>query len=135
MEPTPKKAKPVDEEIEDILSILEGRKAEPEPIVEEVMAKAPKLEATDWEDLGDGIKRKLVPYSEHFKKNEHFPDHLVPIFVGYNTLSVPEVYVPPTKEFEQFSFAISLGLKANIVGPTGSGKDLMSEYYAAKLRF
>jgi len=123
---------------DEILEILEGRKRErtveaaaveaaKEPVPEEVTT----LTTTPWANRDDGRTMRLVPFSEMFWTPKYVPDHLVPEFKGYNSAIKPEPYIPPVQEFETLSLSISLGLKVNVVGPTGAGKTLMYEYYAA----
>jgi len=98
----------------------------PEPVVE-----APVLVATEWETRPDGCKMRHVPFSELYWKPKHSPDHMVPVFEGYDSATPKDTYIPPKEDFEWFSYAIVNGLKPLVVGPTGCGKTLMAEYYAA----
>jgi MoxR-like ATPase len=118
----------VDAAIEDILEYI-GNSEIKEAIVEEVIA--PLLEASDWSDLPDGKEQRMVPFSEKFWEPKYVPDHLVPDFRGYDSKEPQEFYVPPEKEFEWFSLSIVSGAKCLVIGPTGCGKTLMAEYYAA----
>jgi cobaltochelatase CobS len=118
--------------IDDILSVLSERrdeitaKSEPKPPPATVI----KLESTLWEEREDGKSMRYVPASELFGWS-FAVDHLVPCFKGYDAPSVPSIYIPPVEDLEKLSLAISLKLKVNVVGPTGAGKTLMYEYYAA----
>jgi cobaltochelatase CobS len=126
--------------MDEIMDILADRKDEIEETPVEATPKtspkkrkkaAPKIKGTGWEKREDGTESRTVPFSEMFWKPKNVPDHLVTEYRGYDTDSVPELYVPPPKEFERFSLSMALGLKPNIVGPTGCGKTLMVEYFAA----
>jgi len=97
----------------------------------EVVEEVAPLVATELVKRTDGKEMQLVPFSSHFWKPKHCPDHLVPIFVGYDAAEPKATYVPPKEDFEWFSYAIVNGLKPLVVGPTGCGKTLMAEYYAA----
>jgi len=120
------------EKIEEILEILGGRKAATKEDVTEVLEKEETtLTATPWVDDGDGKESRSVPFSELFWKPKFCPDHLVRQFKGYEAQPVMATYIPPVAEFEQLSLAFSLGLKVNVVGPTGCGKDTVFEFYAA----
>lgn len=125
----------VADEIMDILKGVEKDvKSETPEIVEEVLEEPEpeiELEETTWDTDEDGKGKRYVPFSKKYWKPKLVPDHLVPEFTGYDCADVPDPYIPPRKEFEQLSLAFSLGLKVNVVGPTGAGKTLMYEYYAA----
>ena len=116
--------------IDEILAMIDSTKVdtpdlglpkEPEPVVR----TAPKVEhkASDGE----------VMFSELFGWTPtYIPDIPVKVFTGYDTAKAPDFYLPPRKEVELFAMAMRLGLLANVVGPTGSGKDTMIEYYSEK---
>lgn len=117
---------------DEILEILEGRKASRTPVAPvEPETEVSTLLTTPWATRDDGKEMRLVPFSVMFWAPKHVPDHYVPEFRGYNSVMPPAPYIPPTEEFETLSLSISLGLKVNVVGPTGAGKTLMYEYYAA----
>jgi MoxR-like ATPase len=118
---------------DELLEILEKGKKAPTPIEvpEEVPMELPEpLKATPWAPYGVG-KMRLVPFSMKFWKNSHSPDHLVAEFDGFDSAEPNPLYVPPKEEFEWCSFAFSNKIKPLAVGPTGCGKTLLFEYYAA----
>lgn len=104
--------------------------------VEEVIAKAerPELRTTEWtpRPCDESKRERMVLFSELFWEPTTMPDHLVPVFEGYDVPGIPDIYIPPKPEFEQMSLGFSLGLRLNTVGPTGAGKTLMYEYFANK---
>lgn len=110
--------------------------AEVEEAVEEVTAPVepePVLEATEWADLGDGKRVRSVPFEELFGWKPTFvPNFLVPVFEGFEVSKVPDPYIPPREQFEQYAFYSVRGRKTNLVGPTGAGKTVMAEFFAAK---
>jgi MoxR-like ATPase len=120
--------------IEDILSQLGGMTEAPKAEdIEELITPEEPLVSTDWtlEEEGGSTHIKWVLFSELFWEPTHVPDHLVPCFKGYDSDVPKELYIPNKHDFEWLSFSISMGAKANVVGPTGCGKTLMFEYYAA----
>jgi len=119
----------VADNIEAILAELGSRR---EPEVEVEAALMPELTGTDWEENANGTASRSVPFSAIFWKPKSVPDHLVREFKGFNSMDPMATYVPPIREFEELSLAFSLGLKINVVGPTGCGKDTIFEYYAAR---
>lgn len=123
---------PTTSAIDEIFSVLDGFEKPEEKAPEPVPVPETKLEGTDWVTREDGCRVKQVPYSELIGMPSSVPDHLVPVFEGYN--GVPERkagYVMPKAEFELLSYCIANKLKVNTVGPTGCGKTLMYEEYAA----
>lgn len=113
---------------DDIMAELANRKVQAAPVPK---ASAPEVtvEKQDWHTYGEG-KRKIEMFSEVFWEPRYVPDHPVSVFSGYEH---PEVgtYIPPKVALEKLSFAISADLKVNVVGPTGAGKTLLFEHYAA----
>lgn len=140
-----KGAKPVDEIIEALLkdmdmptSVDESVPADPE--VSEAKVEEPKKEKpelvlveTEYGQHENPAERKVL-FSKLFWKPKDVPDHLVTVYQEgvYAAPECPDVFHPPKKAIELFSFASSYGLKSIIVGPTGSGKTLMTEWYAHK---
>ena len=144
--------KSTDELMDEILDMLGEERAdappsgaypewtqEEEPVIatitEEPEAEPlPEIETQDWTDIGDGIERAVFKFSDLFYTPRHFPDHAVTCYKGYedDAAELPPLYVPPTREFELFSLMLSIGNKTNLVGPTGCGKTMMTEYYSAK---
>ena len=99
-----------------------------EAIVEETAMPDP----IPWQDLGDGKGVEWKRFEDVFGwKNKHSPPHLVPVYTGYDCALPKESYVPPKELYEWFSFAAVNKVKSLTVGPTGSGKTLMAEHYAA----
>ena len=90
-----------------------------------------ELQTTEWETLPDGCKRRYVPFSVKFWPPRHVPDHLVAEYDGYDSATPKAMYVPPKREFELLSFCFSTDTTTLGVGPTGCGKTLAMEYYAA----
>ena len=131
----------MDRVIEGILKELDLEKhmlktEEEESIVEEIVEAAmpepvKELEEVDFGDYPGDPNKGLRLFSKLFWKPKYMPDHLVPVFTGYEHETPADIYVPPKKEFETFSFATTNGLKEIVVGPTGCGKTMMAEYYAA----
>lgn len=64
-------------------------------------------------------------------KPTHVPNFHVATFTGYECSDIPAIYIPPKEQFEQFVFYSERGCRTNLVGPTGAGKTLMAEFYAA----
>ena len=93
-------------------------------------AKA-ELQTTEWETLPDGCKRRYVPFSVKFWPPRNVPDHLVAEYDGYDSATPKAMYVPPKREFELLSFCFATDTTTLAVGPTGCGKTLAMEYYAA----
>ena len=110
----------------------EARAAE---VTATVLETKEDLKETDWIMEADGIHGyRDVLFSNKFnrKVSQMFvPDHLVREYVGYDSAEPKSLYVPPWKEFELFSWCITTGTVALLVGPTGCGKTLLGEYYAA----
>jgi MoxR-like ATPase len=108
----------------------------PEPALdlpEEVAPPEPvKLAGTGWVEREDGKEMCTVPFSELFGfEPTHVPNHLVPVFRGYEC-ELPIVgFVLPRKDIEWISFAFAHGIKPLSVGPTGCGKTRIYEYYAS----
>ena len=119
--------------IDDILEMLDDVTAtKTEVEVEEVVEiEEIKLAPTEWEDLGDDKRTRLVPFSKLYWKPKGGKDFLVRVFEGYDFDEVDYTYIPPHKDFEVMARCMELGLKQNIIGPTGCGKTLMFEYYAS----
>jgi hypothetical protein len=105
----------------------------PDAIIEEALKviEVPKLEATEWMTRADGKQMRLVPFSEKFWKPNDVPDHLVAEFVGYDSAEPKALYIPPKEDFEWVSFCLSNNIKPLSVGPTGCGKTLIYEHFAA----
>ena len=103
------------------------------PVVDEVTTPIvlPTLTATEWTERPDGTRMRMVPFSEKFWAPMYVPDHLVAEFEGYDSAEPLAMYVPPRKDFEWISFAFATDEKVLYVGPTGCGKTLAFEYYAA----
>jgi MoxR-like ATPase len=122
---------PIDE-ILDILSEREASKSEvPDPMREDREPEPEALVATEWEEI-EGGKHRKVPFVDLFGwVPTTVPNHLVSVFEGFNAPPKLDIYVPPIEAFESYSLAISLGLKLNVVGPTGAGKTMMQEWYAS----
>ena len=119
--------------IDDILNMLdEVTETKAEVKVEEVVAKPViKLSPTEWEDLGDDKRTRLVPFSTLYWNPRQGDDFHVRIFEGYNHDDVDYTYIPPHKDFEVMTRCFMLGMKVNMIGPTGCGKTLAYEYFAA----
>jgi MoxR-like ATPase len=125
----------VTDEIMDILNSRRDDILEADPIIESsddvIVEPVVSLKATPW-IVEDGISTRRVPFSEkYWKLTSDIPDHMVSEYKGYASPTPPDIYIPPKAEFEQLSLAFSLSLKVNVIGPTGAGKTLMYEYYAA----
>ena len=115
---------------DEILEIIQGRT---EKFEEE---KSPKDLPEVTHTLESGNKSDTQTYNDAlfstvFWEPKHVPDHPVRLFTGYDCDEASETYVPPVQEFEQLSLSLSAGLKPLVVGPTGAGKTLMMEHYAA----
>jgi MoxR-like ATPase len=102
-----------------------------EEVEELVATPSEPLVATEWETREDGCRTRQVPFSEKFWPPTHVPDHFVAEFEGYETQEPLGMYVPPKKDFEWISFSFTNAIKPLCVGPTGCGKTLAFEYYAA----
>ena len=120
--------------VDEILSMLEDTPVTadqvhpevPHPSVDE--PSRPVKEPRTYE-MADGEKL----FSEVFGwEPTSIPNIPVKVFTGYDTAKAPEYYVPPKHEVELFAMAMRLKLLCNVVGPTGSGKDTMIEYYSEK---
>jgi MoxR-like ATPase len=120
--------------IDEIFSVLNGRQEEIKAKAKTPEPEKPKvtLIPTDWVTRPDGNEERMNVFSAMFWEPTVVPDHHVPEFRGYDSAKAPSIYIPPIAEFEQLSLAVSLGLRVNIVGPTGAGKTLMYEYYSSK---
>lgn len=118
---------------DEILSKLGDRveEAKSETKTEEVVPSV-TLESTDWVYESEEIRSRFVPFSELFnvKCVEGIPDHLVKVFDGYDSDDIP-MYIPDVKVLQMLSLALSLGKFPNLIGPTGCGKTLIYEFYAA----
>jgi MoxR-like ATPase len=115
---------------DEILDIIQGRTEKFEE------AKAPKELPEVVHTLETGNKSESqtyrdVMFADLFWKPKHVPDHPVRLFSGYDHDEPSDTYVPPVAEFEQLSLSLSAGLKPLVVGPTGAGKTLMMEHFAA----
>ena len=125
---------------DDIMAALNDK---PEP-VEEVVIPEPepkpiksepkiKLVATEWEEVGT-LRSRQAPYSELFNRKVEdmfVPDHLVWQYEGYGSFEPIENYVFDWEVFDWFSWCVHMGKYPLLHGPTGCGKTLCPEQFAA----
>ena len=138
----------LDPMMDEIMELINGTEAkteeatitpeepEPEEEAEPEAVTTPSVTLLDEEPFAEiepGIERGKFLFSTLFWPPKFVRDFLVTCYKGYDAPEVSELYVPPTEQFEMFTLAAELNLKVNLVGPTGAGKDLMSEYYSAKV--
>jgi len=123
----------IQQEILDSIRPEKKYEAEPKPEPAPPVVDTPReaLVKSEVQTDENGMSYQDVPFSDAYWEPTHVPDHLVRVYTGYDSPPVPSPYVPPKPEFERLSLAFTLGLKVNVVGPTGCGKTLMYEYYSA----
>jgi len=90
----------------------------------------PSKDASEWEAYGQG-ERRMVLFSEKYWTPTTVADHYVSEFRGFNAPTVSGRYIPNKPNFEALSSSIALDLPMYVFGPTGCGKTLAFEYFAA----
>jgi energy-coupling factor transporter ATP-binding protein EcfA2 len=123
--------------INDAFGETDAKKAEPEPEVMETTTME-SFETTEWEaSRWDNVEVRTVNAREIFGSD--VPAVGIKQYRGFETYgnldvpTLPAVYVPNTKALATLVLSCASGLKAMLVGDTGSGKTSLCEFFAAKL--
>lgn len=120
-----------------IVEAVEATEEIPVPLEPEPKPKpkeSPKIESREGEALG-GYKFKSLPFQEVFgydPEPEGIPNHAVQVWefgAKDGVPAIPDFYEPNKKLVAEISFAYSLGLITNIIGPTGCGKNTDLEFF------
>jgi hypothetical protein len=114
---------------EEVFGKSETQTTEPEPEVE-----LPELVEVPAVDQGDGKTRGMKLLSKLTNRNPkvlNCPDHLVPVFTGYDGVAeeIP-FFQPDWQMLDNFSYAMSQGLNTLLVGPPGPGKTTAGKWYS-----
>lgn len=124
--------------LEDIIGMVEKGAATkgPEPIEPEapiVEIEVGELVGYDLHNAEGNVIGSTKTFVEVFGwEPESVPNHLVKTYTAFEASEPMEGYVIDKRIVEQFSFCESVGLKQNLVGPTGCGKTQLAEWYASK---